>query len=777
MREFPHMNSSTFPDVSTVDVYKYNNEMNYARFNNDQMRITLCSVPWDLGEAHVGQRTIEGVGNVVDFGGEDARNAYFDSLDGALRFDTKFRRFHMNDSIKLPVPVTTLATYNYVEVMYYPEPGTGGDLEYSEPGAVERWYYFIREIRRDASNTSVCSIMADTWQTFIYRIDIPYMYLTRGHWAVAHSDVDEYLSNPAANSEYLLTPDDSFGEIGRAKATVAAVLNDDVYACIATTGDVSASANWGSVNGNGWNTPACYTANVDGGVGAACIAMERGQLVTFLNAVETQAPQFLQTVLGVFFAPKKLVSLGAAVTLFGVGVHLMNPQRASVPIIDLAKSQFGYADEYADLAKLYTFPYAALDVYSDDGSATRVNIEDTSGTLTLSAALQLTWPWISIDAQVQGLGGAGAAGSVTFYNGARHVMPYSGMWYQKLMRWGIPVYGVVQSAGTANFSTYWSRQQQLTAAANQQTSETASANLQVTNAEVQTTANANINSRSNQAALMDTVLGNSLNQALQAWNAGYTRSSTAAEIEGQQLQAAVGAAAGVVGSVASGALSGGTIGAIGGLISGAISGGASMANTAIAANMESTKAEAQISNTQAQVTETNTNNSDKVDNQTSANTDTTTINNNASAAVAANSTAVGVANAARNYSTASSAVSNQVAQARLGAPMQYGSPSGGETGSTRPIGVFATVVTQSDAAIAQAGDEFLRFGYRLNRYVKFDGFNVMPHFSFWQCQDMQLYSSYVPDAYMDQIRMLLFGGVTVWRDPSEIGAVSIYENK
>lgn len=777
MREFPHMNASTFPNVSTVDVYKYNNEMDYARFNNDQMRITLCSVPWDLGEAHVGQRTIEGIGNVVDFSGEDARNAYFDGLDGALRFDTKFRRFHMNDSIKLPVPVTTLANYNYIEVMYYPEPGTGDDLEYSEPGAVERWYYFIREIRRDASNTSVCSIMADTWQTFVYRVEIPYMYLSRGHWAVAHSDVDEYLKNPAANSEYLLTPDDSFGDIGRAKATGAAVLNDDVYACIATTGDVSSSSNWGRVNESGWNTPACRAATVDGGVGATCFAMERRQLVTFLNAVESQAPQFLQTVLGVFFAPKKLVSLGSAVTLFGVDVHLMNPQRASVPVIDLAKSQFGYADEYADLAKLYTFPYAALDVYGDDGSATRVNIEDTSGTLTLSAALQLTWPWLSIDAQVQGLGGAGAAGSVTFYNGIRHVMPYSGMWYQKLMRWSIPVYGVVQSAGTANFSTYWNRQQQFTAAANQQASENASANLQVANAGVQTTANAAINSRSNQAAIADSSLGNAINQALQAWNSGASRDNTAIEVEGEQLQAAVGAAAGVVGSVASGAMSGGPIGAIGGLISGAISGGASMANTAISANMSTEKTENQIYYTQQEVYATNANNTDKVNNQAGANTDTTTTSNNAATAVAANSAAVGVANAARNYSTASSAVSNQVAQARLGAPMQYGSPSGGETGSTRPMGVFATVVTQSDAAIAQAGDEFLRYGYRLNRYVKFDGFNVMPHFSFWQCQDMQLCSSYVPDAYMDQLRMLLFGGVTVWRDPSEIGAISIYDNK
>src|SRR5699024_1786825 len=106
--------------------------------------------------------------------------------------------------------------------------------------------YFIRKINRRASNTSECEIMLDTWQTCLYRIDIPYMFLQRGHWAVANSDVDAYLSNPANNSEYLLTPDVSFGEISRVAQTGAAVLNDDVMACFVTTGDVSASAVWGS---------------------------------------------------------------------------------------------------------------------------------------------------------------------------------------------------------------------------------------------------------------------------------------------------------------------------------------------------------------------------------------------------------------------------------------------------------------------------------------------------------------------------------------------------
>jgi hypothetical protein len=50
-----------------VDVYKYKNEFDYSRYDDLQMRIQMCNVPWDMGEAHIGNRTISGIGNVVFF--------------------------------------------------------------------------------------------------------------------------------------------------------------------------------------------------------------------------------------------------------------------------------------------------------------------------------------------------------------------------------------------------------------------------------------------------------------------------------------------------------------------------------------------------------------------------------------------------------------------------------------------------------------------------------------------------------------------------------------
>ena len=88
------------------------------------------------------------------------------------------------------------------------------------------------------------------------------------------------------------------------------------------------------------------------------------------------------------------------------------------------------------------------------------------------------------------------------------------------------------------------------------------------------------------------------------------------------------------------------------------------------------------------------------------------------------------------------------------------------------------MVTQSDSSIAQAGDEFLRYGYMYRQYWQFDGnWNIGKHFTYWKLSDFWVQGLNVPDMYMDRLRFFLFGGVTVWRKPEEIGKVSIYENQ
>ena len=90
---FPHLtnNQSDFPNLESVNVFQYDNDFNYSRYDYTQMKVTVCTVPWDMGEAHVGNRTIEGIGNVVAVASKAARDAWFTAIpdNKCFRCNTK----------------------------------------------------------------------------------------------------------------------------------------------------------------------------------------------------------------------------------------------------------------------------------------------------------------------------------------------------------------------------------------------------------------------------------------------------------------------------------------------------------------------------------------------------------------------------------------------------------------------------------------------------------------------------------------------------------------
>ena len=93
------------------------------------------------------------------------------------------------------------------------------------------------------------------------------------------------------------------------------------------------------------------------------------------------------------------------------------------------------------------------------------------------------------------------------------------------------------------------------------------------------------------------------------------------------------------------------------------------------------------------------------------------------------------------------------------------------------MALFAQVMTQTDAAIAGAGDAFLRYGYALGQQWKMDDMQVMPHFTYWKCSEIWCAGpGNAIEGAQQQIKDIFTRGVTVWSDPDEIGQVSIYDN-
>lgn len=897
MPNFHYLGKNGFPNADNVNVYDYSNEIDYSRYGYSQMFVQVCSVPWEQGEAHIGQRTLSGIGNVVYFENAAARDTWFDAIpdDECFRWETKFKELHSDLTLRVPLPFDIASNYNYVRVTYNLFANDDSPLQYESENGMRKWFYFIREVRFIAPNTTELVLLDDAWQTWIYSLNITNMILERGHAPMFATKADAYLANPIANCDNLLSEDINYGELQKVTKAQATVLNsDDMQAVIVCSSDPAGT--WGTKAANTWQVPASAYYDGAGVPNMYAFAVAVESLDTFLTNVNATSPQFKQSVQCVFFCAAELLTLGSAYMFCNITCHPVqggaNP--VSKAILTRTKADWGYTDKYADLAKLYTYPYSAFEITDEKGNTELVRIEDTAQALTMDVAANVVFPYINIVGTIRGIGGS-ASNTLSFQNITERTFTGAGRWYNHLHSWEVPTFAVVLDAATEyDYSSHFDRIQadndraaaQTIANRNATTNKTnadASANTEntntqnmadagytgsatqanagydstgtlayasetmadnsadnvVDNATAQTTANTTSTNAANSAASSDATYVNALSQAIQAYDAGLMRATVNNDKDAQYASTAIGAAGGVItnaaGGAISGALTGGAVGAaagaIGGLVSGGIGAATSLATNSVMTEAASDNVESAISYSQSKVTSTSNNNTSrtsiantaKTKQVNAANTAITTSANNTSstmkenadteraarlsaadtvrdaaisaadttrnaqvaAARAANATALAnntrsydtaVSNASDTYANAGNRIQNGIDQAALRAPFVFGSVNNAELSTTRPMALFVNIVTESDFAIQRAGDEFLRYGYYLDKQWTFDGnWNIGTYFTFWKLRDYWS-TNQIPDRFSDQLRFLLYGGITVWSSPDDIGKVSIYDN-
>lgn len=779
MSRFPHLtangNESSFPDVSNIRTYKYDNSYDYSKFDTVQMNITLCKVPWDMGEAHIGNRTISGIGNVVHFGTKAERDKWFDEIPDSecFRFATKYRELHRDNKINVPIPYDVAARYNYIAVYYEPMASAENPVMYETEGGIDAWFWFVREVEFLSPNTTCLHLLNDAWQTFIYDMDIPYMMLDRGHAPMHETDVSSYLANPIANCKYLLAPEENEPEAPRiTTSTHEHVFNTGtMYAVIITTANPQGT--WGAKSDNTWTVPSSQTL-VSGVPSYRAFAVAAGSLSGFLNAAPEQ---FIQTVQAVCFVSANMVTLGSSFSFGGYTCYNVSSGYKQATVHTLNKGDFGYPSEYDKIAKLYSYPYSIIRLTDQDGNQTDIRVEDTNGKIQLDYCVSLAYPWLKINAQVTSTGKA-ARRNVSFANATAQNMPIAGNWHDLLFSLDIPTFAVTQSAGNVNdYATHYDRLQQATAADNAQANQQASADNITNNAALQAAANTTIAGVSNTSIATDSNITQTYNSAA-ATGANYIISANATStIAAADQQATIGA----VSSVAQGAVgaigSGNVAGAVASIAGGIIGAAGTMASVSVANALTSAQAgNAQTSNN-IQATNSNISTNAKAGMQQTAVTDTASAQNSLVTGSAANSSATLYANAARDRATVTNAIANQQAQAALGEPSTFGDFQNGDYATSRPLALFSNVITQDDYTIRKCGDDFLRYGYSYGAQWQFNGnWCPMKHFTYWRLTDFWVKGLQIPDMYVDKLRFFLFGGVTVWKKPEDIGHVTIYEN-
>lgn len=781
-----------FPNLDNVNVYKYDNTIDYSRFK-PTARLKMCNVPW-CGDYD----------NVVKFDDDAARDAWFDALEGeVVNLDTMFN-VKPDGASKVPVPVTSAQGYNYLVVDLPRMTSDAQPLAYAAGERKRRYFYFIQDAQQLSPNSTRLILTRDVWTTYINEMQFDYVLLERGHAPVAASSVARYLASPRDNSAYLLSDDVNTGGepyVERARA-VKNYSAETQRACIATYADLQGDLGGASAP----KVPAISEPATSGMLAPRVYSVAVGDLQPFLRALESNAPWMKSTVLGVFFAPSDLLTQSAPFTLWGVSVTILNAVQKIEPFMQPGVADFGYPPQAAGFAKLYTYPYAAIRIGDERGQTSTVRIEDLGANgIQLASAVNLVMPYISIDARLLGI--AGATDSLTFQTIEGRTYSYGGAWGEYLKSWNLPVMQVSQSAASrAAYTTVYDRAHARLAADNALASSLASnatANTNANNSAKNVTDNNAINTAANTA-----VTSNANNWALTGASASNKKLSADCNADNAASTAMKGlqndvvaittannnaaAIASTAGAVITGGLTGGSAGAK----SAAIGGVADLAVSIPSANAAATIS--QSSNSVA-VSVAQTNALQKTLNaanytaavwgvQNNASTSATTLRNEASTKVAANNAAVtrtnaantkatGDANANRAYATAIDAISAGLNQAGVAAPAQFGAGANGQSGATAPRALFAQVVTQRECDIMNAASAFARYGYALMREFGMERMQVMRHFTYWKCAEVWCSGNgNALEGAQGAIKDILIRGVTVWSRPEEIGRVSIYDN-
>lgn len=825
---YPHLDDTGFPYLSNVNVWQYENVFDYKRWKPNST-VKLMRVPW-CGDYD----------NTVHFGTWEKRNEWFDEQEGNSTLLLNEFRILPDNSIKLPIPFDVASRFNYLQVTFPPATSESNKLDYVSNHSRDRFFYFVDNVEAVAGGTTRLLLHLDYWTTYIYDFRFDYVMLERGHAPMAETSVNDYLKNPIDNCEYLTEPDVSFGDIRIVKDTSVEQFNfGEMYLVFLTY--ANPKMDWGDINTDP-RTPGIDMNRTQSHIGvcqAYAIDATDDEVYSFFDDVAAQAPQFFSTVQGVCFIQKNLVHdapTDGQVTFCGHTMHNLTGYGEAVNVCTLSKSSFGFDMRYSEIAKLYTYPYSVLVINDEDGNEFEIHVEDTDGKIDINRSVSLVYPYIKVEASVISAGGK--RGSLQFTNMTDWGYKYGGNWWRQYLSWDVPVFAISQPASSRyKWKEFYDRKQASVSYTNSYNSSAATANTGYDNAVRSATADRT--STRNNATLVETNAKNDAtytladaesqfySNAVTSYSNIYSTSEQQVNVTGyesdvlEESNSISDQSTGTSGtenflnSTITGALSGAGLGSAVpgvGTATGAVAGGVIGFFTAglsvfFDADMndrtkgyEWLKGAATLEATNASLLAQYNNMSDHLSydakrinrmNKDLPNYNSTNAKNRASVmrgsanraynAATTNADATrdtSIANAGRTRSTAQNAVDNTLAEHKLESPFINGMTQNGQTSATRPMAMFVNVMTQDKGAIAAAGDQFLRYGYALNRQWTINDFNVMRHFTYWKCSEVWCGSDdgdVIEDA-QDKIKTILQNGTTVWRKPEEIGAVSIYDN-
>lgn len=830
MPKFPHVGNDAFPHLENVKPYQRKVPFDYGRYDYTAT-LKLCSVTWPADYRHV-----------VNWQSASARDAWFDALEGkTVELANGFTRTQ-TDAVRVPVPYDVALMYNYV-YMRVPQLTEDVAIDYEDAPGIRVICAHIQDAIYYAPSTTELVLGVDYWTTYLPHLaDNITLMLHRGHAPAYAVDADTYLASPRANSALLLTPDITFGTPDvTAHAELVDIAQGEKYLVMASTipyGSIEsltlASNQSGSstaasfydtgarngyqvgVSGYEWHYGAHGYDNMENPTGYSGVgrgmptytrlyAIRTADASTVLTTLASRLPQFIKSVQAAYILPASMLTLASeSFTVAGVTLYRVIPSPALTTIADLelSKEQFGYPSRYADIAKLYTFPYAYLIVNDTLGHEIVVRIEDMGAAASMVAQVSPMVECLRWDVLLTDVNSAGPTNYVwqDLDGIARNLSLPGADVARYTLELGIPTYSLYLDGRTIHAAdTYYDGQSQRASAisnyqATMRGANTAKANADDSaNTQVTNTANSGRNSqanatiannlrttstaRNNQTAngLRDLAMSHIFN-SLYA-DDEYTMQASDVNLKSESVAGALS----TVGALATGNVFGAVSNGLSGIVNITTSAALSQLSSE---NIEVKEAIGQ--DYQRDTTAQNTANATaQAGYSNTANTNTT--NNNVSTA---NTNAANSANTAKSNAGYSRGTTEENAKAALELarqnyvrqghmhdldnPSAFGLASGDRTADAlmRRV-VQLRIETQSASAIARAGDAMLRYGYTFDGLWNVTDWCPEGHDGcYWEASEVLVPADELDNPTAERaFETILSEGVTVWNDPTKIGGI------
>lgn len=476
-------NMSNFPSLAGLNGQSYENKFDYEQYKKPAV-LHLLQVPWRSD-----------CKDVVRFEDEDARDAWFTDEDQTrVEYQTAWLRVPQQQ-INVPLPYERAAHFNY---LFVDCPVLPVDAS-KEP---TRLCYFITDIQYAAPSTTTLALTLDVWQTYGYRMDVSSLELTRGHAPMYRSSVTDFLTDPIANSQYLLAPDVSFDKdknrvcavthypigSGTKYLVLALPIAPNYLTGIGAGTSTTASAPSYSTDSNrrngymdivsgytwAWNGYSYPSAALPNNIAASSdyrtldgcyiYAIPSTNAQAALVALALAAPHVVASAKYCAIIPAAFVvaysnnNVPIKYTLAGYDwYHIKSNPTVTITDYSLTVANIGLPDYAADIAKLYTSQYTQLEISDQEGNAFTVNIEDIKGDkLKFMADVSLASATLMCNIEATNVGTDNSY-SLTWHtlSSDETTTLYGADLSAYCLKWGIPTYELEINAGSLEAARAW----------------------------------------------------------------------------------------------------------------------------------------------------------------------------------------------------------------------------------------------------------------------------------------------------------------------------------